>query len=107
MKFKTKQVIKKMQEPISQMHMKTFLLPKSQYQAQRDVEKKERDKIGEKLKKKFSNEDSESDKEYTIKNPPPSLNIYKKEKDSLAPPIIRRDNLGPYDESLFDLQLII
>jgi len=44
LKFKTKQVIKKMQEPISQMHMKTFLLPKSQYQAQRDVEKKERDK---------------------------------------------------------------
>ncbi len=73
--------------------------------SKKEEEKKERDKIGEKLKKKFSNEDSESYKEYTIKNPPPSLNIYKKEKDSLAPPIIRRDNLGPYDESLFDYKL--
>tara|TARA_B000000557_G_scaffold140771_1_gene114132 strand:+ start:1195 stop:2115 length:921 start_codon:yes stop_codon:yes gene_type:complete len=43
--------------------------------------------------------------EYDLKNPPPSLNTYKKEVDSLAPPINRDDELGPYDNSLFEYKL--
>ena len=38
---------------------------------------------------------------YTNTEPPISLNIYDKETDSLAPPIIRDTHLGPFDDSLF------
>jgi len=72
----------------------------------RDQEKIRRDKIGKELKDKYSKANKDGDNnDYTISNPPPSLNIYNKERDSLAPPIIRNDNLGPYDNSLFEYKL--
>ena len=73
--------------------------------SKKDLEKIERDKKGEKIKEKYIESVDENGKEYTIKNPPPSLKIYKEERESLAPPIIRKDDLGPYDESLFDYKL--
>tara|TARA_A100001015_G_scaffold318077_1_gene436838 strand:+ start:4843 stop:5775 length:933 start_codon:yes stop_codon:yes gene_type:complete len=69
----------------------------------REKERKERKNI---------NEDAVKDKidEYNVKkydkdNPPPSLKVYESEVTSLAPPIIRDKEIGPYDESLFEYQL--
>lgn len=72
----------------------------------KNQEKIQRDKIGKKIKNIYikANKDGDNN-DYTILNPPPSLNIYNKERDSLAPPIIRNDTLGPYDNSLFEYKL--
>ena len=68
-------------------------------------EKEKRDRVGDKLVKKYNKTVEEEEKIYTDTNPPPSLNIYDKERDSFAPPIIRNTNLGPYDDSLFNYNL--
>ena len=68
---------------------------------EQEKEKKKRDIAGEKIVQKYNKEIKNEKKIYTNTEPPISLNIYDKERDSLAPPIIRDDNLGPFDDSLF------
>ena len=72
---------------------------------EKDKKKKKRDIAGQKIKKQYTKDIKEESKLYTDTEPPPSLNIYNKEKDSLAPPIIRDTNLGPFDDSLFTQNL--
>ena len=50
-------------------------------------------------------DENKDETKYDLKNPPPSLNIYENNVDSLAPPIIRKDKLGPFDNSLFEYKL--
>ena len=50
-------------------------------------------------------DDDYTGKKYNKDNPPPSLKVYEPEVTSLAPPIIRDKEIGPYDESLFEYQL--
>ena len=71
---------------------------------------KKEDKIDYKIEDKKEEIYDDIDKDldgikHDLKNPPPSLDVYQKDVDSLAPPINRDNNLGPYDSSLFEYNL--
>tara|TARA_B100000886_G_scaffold337676_1_gene298905 strand:+ start:730 stop:1659 length:930 start_codon:yes stop_codon:yes gene_type:complete len=53
----------------------------------------------------LNTDENKYESKYNLKNPPPSLNIYNNNADSLAAPIIRKDELGPFDNTLFEYKL--
>ena len=70
----------------------------------KEKERKERKNINEDIIEDKGDDDY-TGKKYNKDNPPPSLKVYEPEVTSLAPPIIRDKEIGPYDESLFEYQL--